>query len=277
MTNQTIRLLWTSLLLIPFFLGCHDHRFPGLSPSRLRLKTLTEQQGSARWVSEFLYDTQNRLSGITTTQNVDSTRSESCTYTYDNQDRLGQVNRVIRLRLPNEPTRTKTDSYLFSYTRTGQIAEIRYTNNSADNLLFICKPTYNAVNQITGNQLSGSNGFSPFLMNSQYTYTNDNLTGVSLTIPQTGQLFPYSFTYDDKINPFYGIITPTSTVNLDPMPLSPIAVFVYPPKNDGIANLMSLSRNNVLSDGYNNYIYSYNSTGLPRVEPPCEPGFLTIS
>ncbi|GAB4012660.1 hypothetical protein GCM10028808_29430 [Spirosoma migulaei] len=265
MFSHPILLRLISFLLIATLFACNDHRFPGLSPSRVRLKTLTEQSASLQLVSQFQYDQQGRLSGIKT-QKSDSARWEQSTYIYDNQNRLGQIQRVIQIILPvlpQEPPITKTDSYTFSYTGAGQIAEIRYVNNAANGLLFVCKPHYDAANQLDGNQVDSYNGYESVQFISQYTYSNNNLTKAHVTFVPSGQSFEYTFTYDSKINPFYGIIMPIATLNQDPVTIAPISVFVYPPKNDGIANLLSLSRNNILFDGYNEYSYTYTSSGLP--------------
>ena len=265
MFSHPVLLKLISLLLITTLFACDDHRFPGLSPSRVRLKTLTEQSGSLQLVSEFQYDQKGRLSGIKT-QKSDSARSEQSTYTYDNQNRLSQIQRVIQIILPvlpQEPPIMKTDTYTFSYSGAGQIAEIRYVNNAAVGLLFVCKPLYDAAGQIIGNQVDSYNGYQSVQFASQFSYANSNLTTAQVTFSSSGQTSGYAFTYDSNVNPFYGIIMPIATLNLDPVTIAPISVFVYPPKNDGIANLLSLSRNNILSDGYNEYVYTYTSSGLP--------------
>ncbi|MVM36627.1 hypothetical protein GO730_01345 [Spirosoma sp. HMF3257] len=260
MFNSPVLLKFISLLLITSLLACSDHRIPGLSPSRLRLKTLIQQNGR-QLVSEFQYNPQGQLSGIKTLKS-DSTQRENSTYTYDSQNRLSQIQRVIQIKFPADPLKIQTESYTFSYTGAGQIAEIRYTNSTAVGLLFVCKPIYDAANQIVGNQVDSYNGYESRQFTSKYIYANSNLTAAHITFSPSSY-FDYTFTYDSNINPFYGIILPTGSVDIAPAPNDPITVFVYPAKNQGIANLLSLSRNNVLNDGYNEYIYTYNNVGLP--------------
>lgn len=272
MNNFPVRLRILSLLVLTTLFSCSDHQFPGLSPARLRVKTLTGQNGSYQLVSAFQYDQQGQLSGIKTIKS-DSTRRESSTYTYDSQHQLSQIQRVIQLNVPQITTATKTDSYTFSYTGAGQISKIRYVNNAVDSLIFISKPQYDATNRIVGNQVDSYNGYQAVQFTTQYAYTNTNLTSVRITFSPGGQTSDRTFTYDSKPNPFYGIIMPIATPNMDPVTIDPVSVFAYPPKYDGIANLLSLSRNNVTSDGYNDYIYTYNSAGLPISRTAIRAGF----
>lgn len=266
------RLILTILLLTSLLIACSDHRLPSSNPSRLRVKTLTEVIGNSRLVSEFIYDAQGRLSGIKT-QRTDSTRLENTTYVYDNKNRLSQIERIIHTHLTPAPPRTKTDSYTFGYNTGSQIAQIRYTNDAVDSLNFICKPTYDSAGQLIGNQVESYNGFQFIRFTTQFSYIAKNLTTARITFLPTNQLSEFDFTYDAQINPFYGVVMPIATLNLDPVTISPVSVFVYPAKNDGIANLMSLSPNNVLSDGYNDYIYTYNSVGLPTSRTAFRSGF----
>ncbi len=262
----------SSLLLISLLVACSDHRFPGLAPNRLRLKTLTEVIGSNQLISEFIYDGQGRLSNIKTYRK-DTARLEYTSYVYDNQNKLTQLQRTIQTHLTPDPPRTKTDSYTFSYGTGNQITEIRYTNNAVDSLNFICKPTYNTANQIVGNSVESFNGYQFNQFTTQFTYTNKNLTTARITFLPTGQVSEFNFTYDTKVNPFYGIIMPIATLNLDPVTISPVSVFVYPAKNDGIANLMSLNQNNPTSDGYYDFVYTYNNLGLPTSRTAFRAGF----
>lgn len=265
MSKHPVQLRFISLFLLTTVFACSDHRFPGLDPDRLRLKTLTEETGGQRSISEFQYDQQGKLSGIQTIQSIESipNRWHQSTYTYDNQNRLSQLQRVIRREDPQQTPKTNTDRYTFSYTGTGQIAEIRYVSDVVAGLLFVCKPQYDATNQIVGNQVDGFNGYQSSQFTSQYVYTNTNLTATHITFVPSGHTSSHHFTYDSQVNPFYGIIMPITTLNINPLPIDPISIFVYPAKYAGIANLMSLSRNNVLIDGWNKYAYTYNSSGLP--------------
>lgn len=267
-----IHFILSSLVLMFLLSACDDHRFPGLAPSQLRLKTVTEVIGSNQLTSEFSYDQQGKLSGIKTYRK-DTARLEFTSYIYDNQSKLVQIQRTIQTHLTPDPPRTKTDRYSFGYAGDGQIAEIRYTNNAVDSLNFICKPTYNSANQIIGNYVESFNGYQYNQFTTQFTYTNKNLTSARITFLPTGQVSEFDFLYDTKVNPFYGIIMPIATLNLDPVTISPVSVFVYPAKNDGIANLMSLSQNNPTSDGYYDFVYTYNNLGLPTSRTAFRAGF----
>ncbi|OJW78025.1 MAG: hypothetical protein BGO59_28810 [Spirosoma sp. 48-14] len=259
-------------MLLSLLFACNDHRFPDLTPSRLRIKTLTEVIGSSQLVSEFFYNPQGRLSNIKT-HRTDAERQENTIYLYDNQNRLSQIQRVVQTHLTNDPPRTKTDTYSFSYTIGGQIAQILYTNDAADSLNFICKPIYNSTNQIIGNQVQSYNGYQSIQFSTQFIYAGGNIKTARITFLPTNQISEIDFSYDNKPNPFYGIVMPIATLNLDPVTIAPVSVFVYPPKNDGIANLMSLCANNITSDGYSDFIYTYNSAGLPTSRTSFRSGY----
>ncbi|MBC3785683.1 hypothetical protein [Spirosoma utsteinense] len=90
---------------------------------------------------------------------------------------------------------------------------------------------------------SFSNGLTNGYLSNSYQYTGDNITsGVFI---QGRNLENLTFDYDDKPNPYFGLIMPVA----------------------GIEEYLTYNRNNIIKITYNGipieYVYEYNAQGLP--------------
>lgn len=285
------------LLLAGALFACSDHRLPpitpGVSAERLRVKTITQVSGlfdtdpSYQKVSLFGYDSHGRLSSIIAYLLPDSSQGpvERNTYQYDAQNRLIQHQRVITRPYFYKGT---TERHLISYNSAGQVAEIRYFNDNDSPgtpiLTFTATPQFTSSNKLHSYHKVLSPTFfrSPpsdvrlraELLLSNITFTSDNLTayhsqaifddfGGGYSTTDSDQ----RLTYDNKINPFYGLF-------IIPEPIGNIInirerIFSSRTYYGGLDNLINLSRNNVLSVETSNapslatYEYTYNSSNLP--------------
>ena len=264
-----------SLLFIAAFGACTDHRIPAVTPgsvsTRLRVKTITQETpNNPTKVSAFKYDGQNRLSLIIAYQLPDSSVApvENSVYTYDAQNRLTQLKRDIVRR------GSASETYTLSYDAAGHVSlnhlpstfgiGLRYT---ADNRV----SGYGKVVNVPGIQY---HGFGTF------TYTGNNLTLAMETVEvirSGGPPIPFinrspntTYTFDDKVNPFYGVYIIPAPGVFGPAPISG-SFGPYYTYYGGIDNLLNLSQNNVLSavsvegpaTATTTYIYTYNSANLP--------------
>ncbi|CCH53707.1 hypothetical protein BN8_02822 [Fibrisoma limi BUZ 3] len=266
--------------------ACSDHLNPSITPGsrdvRLRVKTITEElPNNKTWVSQFSYDAQGRLAFILAFQTPDSSvaRVERTTYQYNAQNQLTQAQRRIVTRQPAFPLDEET--LIYTYTATGQVATLNSTstallsfNYGVDN-----KPTGFTRSYIGtgGLRVSGGGGFS---------YTENNVTAASdrhsiirlggpPNTPDFGYSLQKTFTYDDKVNPFFGVF-------FIPAPGVEPSFYTIPSGNyvakytyfGGISNVLTLSKNNVLTEitnglGSNStssvYQYQYNAANLPTL------------
>jgi hypothetical protein len=273
---MTTRRLFTGficLLIVGEFLGCADHQGQIVTPgvNRLRVKSITQVTGtpSVSTVSAFSYDGQGRLSLISAYRSPDSTVAavENTGYQYDLQSRLTQVQHAVVRRGSN------TETYTLTYNNANQLVQL--TNSVST---FSVTPQYNSANQVMGygksisvSGLSSSGGGT-------LTYTGNNLTTRSETFsvfrtggsptapPVYTQPITTTYTYDDKVNPFYGVfIIPAPGVF---HAYAGFGIFgPYYTLYGGIDNPNNLSKNNVLSgvtsSGTTTYSYTYNSANLP--------------
>ncbi len=258
----------TGLLFVAALSCCTDHRIPAVTPGsdsgRLRVKTLTQDQpGNKAKVSSFKYDAQGRLSLIIAYQTPDSTLTpvENSVFQYDAQNRLTQLQRTTVRR------GSESELYTYTYNSVGQVAGIGYKNSNPIYTWSVL-PQYNASNRVTGTTKSFTVPGVSTNESSGFTFTGNNLTFATTTgqAVQKGFTFPpetitKTFTYDTNVNPFYGVfVIPAPTVFASPPAGGIISYYTY---YGGIANMLNLSQNNVLSDGASTYAYTYNSANLP--------------
>ena len=275
------------LLLISELLSCTDHRIPAVTPgiNRLRVKSITQQLtpvSSVSTVSAFSYDNQNRLSSILAYQVPDSASApvENTVYQYDAQNRLTQAQHSVVRRGSN------LETYTFVYNSAGQLSNF---GNSPST--FSISLQYDAANRVS----SYSKGISVAGLQSSgggaLTFTGNNLTASSETfsiirsggpsIPVFSRATSSTYTFDDKLNPFYGIyIIPAPGVFLPGAGVGSFGPFytLY----GGIDNSFNLSQNNVLSvvtsgtsTATTTCAYTYNAANLPTTRLTTSGGSVT--
>ncbi|MVM35968.1 hypothetical protein GO755_38500 [Spirosoma sp. HMF4905] len=269
-TTRLLQGLGSLLLFISFF-GCTDHRIPSVTPgaTRLRVKTITQEgsNGTSK-VSAFKYDAQGRLSLIIGYQTPDSSTAslENTIFQYDAQNRLTQAQHS-QIR-PG----SYTETYTFTYNGAGQVSGLRNMPST-----FGVGIQYNSANQPStytkginvGGLLSSGSGSFTFTGNN-VTASSDLFTVTRLGEPSSAPKYGWSanttFTYDDKINPFYGVfIIPAPGVFLPSAGVGSFGPFYT--YYGGIDNKLNFSQNNVASatDGgvVTLYSYTYNAADLP--------------
>ncbi|MBC3787595.1 hypothetical protein [Spirosoma utsteinense] len=274
MTTTRFFTQFIGLLLALVVASCADHLAPGSGPGRLRVKTLTQivsdKPGISR-VSTFTYDEKGRLSTILAFQLPDSTLGpvEQNTYRYDDQNRLVQHRRDIVRRALFNPATPPYETHDYLYNPAGQVTQILYSSNTGG-LLFDVKLAYKDNGKLLSSKqrLVGISGIS-YNANRTYTFTGDNATLVDAQFavcrtdgspcPPGTSSTPYTF--DDKINPFYGnYVIPMLTGRVIPVIGG---ILVNEALYGGLDNYLNLSRNNVLTAGDSRYTYTYNTANLP--------------
>ncbi|GLU57092.1 hypothetical protein [Dyadobacter frigoris] len=257
-TNGILK--WFFVLLFTLVLSCTDH----LPPQNLRIKSITQTLPNSNGVAnitEFNYDNAGRLSYLKSYQTPDSNAAVRATtiYTFDGNNMLLAVTRNF--------SDLKTEKYQFTYNQAGQINKLDYMATADD--------VYNMTFEYNGNLLAGSKrkfSFSSVSFDKSiiYNFSNDNLGSASSITTFTKNVSSVTnsvstYTYDDKINPFYGnFIIPAPNGPARPSQGN----FNYYTYYGGIDNFLSLNRNNIVSESiaenYNaTYEYTYNIQGLP--------------
>jgi YD repeat-containing protein len=261
---------------------CADHLAPTVTPGadKLRIKTITQEEpNNTAKVSLFQYDAQVRLSSILAYQTPDSTLApvEKSVYQYNAQNQLIELKRDVVRRA--NAFGANTELYTYTYNAAGQVVQVRYTNNNPNGGVWLLNPEYDAANRLTSARESFDTGGLTTHENIIFTFTGDNLTEANTTgtinVNQTvmnGSRMD-KLTHDSQINPFYGVVVIPAPSIFASIPTTPlIAYYTY---YGGIANLLALSRNNVLSDGINTYTYTYNSANLPTSRITTKGGSVT--
>jgi hypothetical protein len=267
------------LLLLGGLVTCTDHRIPavapGSTPTRLRVSSITQDlTGGLAKVSAFRYDASGRLGSIRTYQSPDSTVAdvETSLYQYDAQNRLTQLRHTV-VRRPATGSPNPVEQYEYSYNTAGQVSTLAYTIGSEAG--FRLTLTYTSLNQVaTATRLYQTSGLR-IDGTDQFTFTGNNLTtiGTSRTVtgmgaPPTTSNSTTTLTYDNRINPFYGVFVipapfPAGFVNPRTSPSSIETYF------GGQDNGLNLSQNNVASlttgASTTTYQYDYSTANLPLV------------
>ena len=274
---NTTRLFFGLLVLLfaSELISCMDHRLPVITPgsNQLRVKSITRQLtsgSSLSTVSAFSYDNQNRISSILGFQLPDSTAApvENTVYQYNAQNRLAQVQHS-EIRRGSIPT-LRSETYTLAY-EAGNLSGIRN-----DPSTFGISATYDATNRplrfvksvvpVGGLQYSDSGSF---------TFTGNNLTSSSekVLFLRLGEPRPIAdfttditYTFDDKLNPFYGAFIVPVLGSYQPGLIQGggTATTLY----GGLSNWLNFSQNNVVSAVASNgpttaYSYTYNAANLP--------------
>jgi YD repeat-containing protein len=279
MTTNRFRVHLASLLLVAGLSSCADHLKPEPGPDRLRVKTLTQTSSDApgiRKVSTLTYDGQGRLSAILAYQSPDSTLVpvEQNTYQYDALNRLTKHRRQFYRRpliLPSSLPDLLYEEEEYVYGPTGPPTQLLYFNNTGGGPLWYTVDL--AYSSTTGRLLSARQRLSPtngvsYRVYRTFTFTGDNITSVDADYsfcamggPCNTGLVTSAYTFDDKLNPFYGVyVIPIPTGRVIPVLGGILTTEDY---YGGVDNLFNLSRNNVLTGNGPVYTYTYNSANLP--------------
>ncbi len=217
------------LLMVSTILACSDHAFPPSSALGFRLKTLEKANGS----TTLTYDQNNRVASYT------NSFGEKGLFFYDDQGRYTEFKRLADAQNPTIGTRM-----LFTYSNgTNDFTFNRYSfQSSSENR--IANGTYKVD---SNKRVTGFEEFAPALNGQDYEYTGDNITTIKFVVGRS--LTTRTYEFDDKPNPFYGLILP------------------------GFDEYLRYNRNNVTKvtgvdqtggkQILEEYIYEYNDKGLP--------------
>ena len=280
---KTIRLLNYAIgfLSVFGFLACSDHLIPAVSPGlsevRLRVKTLTQElPGNVLKVSSFQYDAQGRLRSVVAYQAPDSTQApvDRNSYQYDAQNRLIQHQRLITRPV----SAGKIERYQYTYNAAGQVGDINYFNDANSPgtpiLYYTVTLEFTSANKLKRLHRVLNPIFLPTrrdLLLEKLVFTGDNLTSFHSQL--TFDSVPYLntidseniLTYDDKVNPFYGVyLIPAATGHISPTNFPDFNTTYF-----GGFDLTTVSRNNLRTSFQQNgdilisYSYTYNGFNLP--------------
>lgn len=276
MISRRLRTLLTVAVLTSLLIACSDHRTPDITPGsstlRQRVKSITQElpNASVAKVSLFSYDVQNRLASILTFQAPDSSIApvELSVYQYDAQNRLIQLRREVVRRAPSYSA-NPVESYALKYNELGQVSGLSTGGIGLDF-------TYDKANRLVSSHRDFSTSGLTQDGSDKFTFAGSNLTALesyrrfSLRGPGgfLGSVDNRTFTYDDKLNPFFGnYIIPAPYPAGFRSPASSSSVITY---FGGVDNVLNLSSNNVLTEVIstgttNTYQYQYNAANLPTV------------
>ncbi len=257
---KTLRLSLLLLLLAGSFWSCTDHRNSPLAPQRLRLKAtdnniaqtgvFADYQGR----TEYTYDQMGRQATVL------RPGFSRAVFTYDDQNRVtGYVNR--------SETSTETHRVEFLYTAGANGIRTRtYFGTNID-------PSERGEIALdaTGRVVSTFTGDGVTLNTAGYQYTGDNITSILARGLRTE--FTYGFQFDNKPNPFFGLITPDFRYELSRIYYDDV--------------IQRSNRNNVIqySEAFFSSVlstteleYDYNAQGLPtKMRVKGQPGELVFT
>ncbi|MVM33595.1 hypothetical protein GO755_26390 [Spirosoma sp. HMF4905] len=235
---------WFILLLVPIALfSCNDHRLGGsLSPVRLRLKTTND----GTTLVTYNYDSQNQPASITRNQITSSIMHGDPQRVLTDSDPY--ATNVFYIR--NSAQANSTVIVFPPVLSNTSFLATEYGRFNTGKIFFnvpVRKYTYDFD---TSGRLTRISDFSdaPDINGASYEYTGENITKENVfTSAGHGDVYTNTFTYDDKINPFYGLLDPQINARLR---------F----SRNNILTLQSAGRGAVPNT---TYAYEYNAQGLP--------------
>ncbi len=252
------------LIILAFIaFSCSDHNSPGVPPVKQRIKTITRilpNNGNITEITKFEYNQGGTLIESTSYQSPDSTVAITSKSYYQIVD--GKLIQMIR-KLSN----ATEERYNFTYDSSGKPVILDYDAGNSD--VYKINYQYSGVNLVSSNRVFKFSSIN-YEQDLIYTFTGDNLSKVDYTNKFYKNVMSTStststFTFDDKINPFYGtVVIPAPTLVARPTQGN----FSYYTYFGGIDNLLNLSKNNMLSEITSSnvettYSYTYNTEGLP--------------
>ena len=217
-----------SLCLTLSLAACNDHR---LVPSgqRFRLTSVSSGNSQEKRTVNYTYTDGNKLqSSASRFESRGAISFTTTQFNYDSQGRLITTEAMSSLS-------GSSQRVTVGYDAAGNLTSARTESFSPGNPVRITEETFTYGSGKYPTVVTSVN--ENFTATYTYTYTNENITQTSRT--STSPSSPPSttvelFTYDDKINPYYGLVG-----------------IGYGPS--------TFSKNNVISAGSS---YSYDSNGL---------------
>jgi hypothetical protein len=220
-----LRIFATILFLASSLFACSDHRLRPLSPLRQRIKTIERVNVST---TTYTYDESNRVASY-----ISSYGTRGLFY-YDEQSRYSRYDMITIAKGEDKGRR-----YRFVYNT----ADLGFTVGDYDFDGARETRFQNNYFGVDGNKKVTS--FSVEVNNpyeaQTYQYTGDNLTSGTFFLGRTRA--NRTFEFDDKPNPYYGLITPDD------------ALYLAYSRN----NVVKVTEDGVVID----YVYQYNEQGLP--------------
>lgn len=236
------------LMLVAFVLAtCSDHQLePPTTPLRFRLKATSDSVSGSR--VEYKYDVHNRFVSFTREDgSVGSVR-------YDEQNRYQQFDYRPgpSTSTPPRNSRAQRITFLFQPTSKDFTTATFFFPNGVESFAYYSHYFVDATDHLTLIQRAALDGSIGGYLG--YEYTGDNITTESPGPPSRIN-YPYFYTYDDKPNPYYGLITPYRLAT----PAGQFESYRWAAQQ--------YSRNNITQASYVTQIfpsrYKYNSQGLP--------------
>jgi len=149
----------------------------------------------------------------------------------------------------NEPTNAEDFTYNYSFTNNPDVETISYTNNSIVYQSRYRDETFNLNNQNQVINILENNSLAE-----EFTYSGNQILKQKSYLNDKDE---YSYTVDDKINPFYELYTNFGLVDNYVCPLVGHAQLYY---NLSPNNVTKVYKNGVL---LYNFMYQYNSDNYP--------------
>lgn len=226
--------------------ACSDHRLGGaLSPARLRLKSFTSGSNTTMYT----YDNQNKVSTIARPDGSlgvflydDPSKKSIYFYEYPNPaDKSKGTVTVYPTDL--QPLTLPPGTYLIVGKRYGTVglAFINQVNLTPDKLFSYY---FDANKRLASYSTSDGNNTGTSVQQTVPMFTNENITQSDYSAKGAG-LTTTTLAYDDKTNPFFGLMDPS------------IDVIERYSRNNRVKT--SVPSYNELRE----YTYEYNAQGLP--------------
>jgi hypothetical protein len=246
MCHRRLPKLVSLLLLSSSLWTCSDHRSRPVDPLQVRLKVTDGiPAGTTPSRTEYTYDQQNRL--------LLSTRPDGRrrTFSYDQLSRYQLSEYTPGSSSTNSPQKgPQRTKFIYNQNSRNFIAETYVLQNGIESLVLLSYYSFDAANHLI--QVRKTDPVGNLVRLYRYEYTGDNITtevvGEESRFGRTP--LTYFYTYDDKPNPYYGLVAPDDDFT----------------EVDNRAGVRRYSRNNITKitfvtiDVVSRYVY--NSQGL---------------
>ncbi|GAB4032668.1 hypothetical protein [Spirosoma gilvum] len=246
---------WLGVLaLLVSFSACQDHRIPQAPGSKFRIKKVTVGYENATDYSYSIYTYTNNgllasIDQFSVKGNSSAVQNSKTVMTYDGQGKILKA----EMQLPSSNGATQWvpfQNYSYEYDKNGVITQVkRYdlANPASPVLIDQYLLEYNAAK--LPSKVSYTIGANQWV--EQYTYIGGNVVKVDRNDNLSG-LATLTFNYDNKSNPFYGLITgpPSYTIFSANNIIAPNQVYTY--DSNGL-----LTKGTLAVSGFGNYITKF--------------------